>query len=443
MKELQNFKLTDRLGTGIKPALAYLEKTLQVLQFVDFGDIPIASFLDQNLAMDEYGNCTITVNTLEQEAEIKGTGPQSVYLRNHNGVLEYSNNHTNWFAVGSGGGPGGGGDMNKSTYDPNEDGRVSAADELTDGLHTVTAAEAEQHLEDTAIHFAQNAIDHVNLQNIGTRTHAELEADITALQSGGGGEAFTGVVPNLEITPILSDDPTPTPANSGLMLFARLFPDGQRALPKKGRGGRPIPQNPVFFVAINGQEKQVCTLDYDAVALKDFLNARYLPTIAMKTDDYVVRRDEMVGGELVYNHPTTTVLKAEKLRVMDTGEEISSLEVADHLKGRVLARLPMDGADNIAADLNTSGLFVRDNNGVTELWSRLQVSGAHVDKLLASQAVVGIPVTTLANEPAMAGNDAIVYCWAITAGDPPVTTYELRILFPDGTRRKITTEAIV
>lgn len=278
MKELQNFKLTDRLGLGVKPALAYLEKTLQSLQFVDFGEMPIASLLDQNLEMDDYGNCTITVKTLEQEVEIKGAGPQSVYLRNHNGVLEYSNDHAAWSAVGSGGSGGGGGDMSKSTYDPNDDGRVAAAETLADGVHTVTAALAKQHLDDSAIHFEQTAIDHQSIQNRGNNTHAQLDAHLADTSMHGG-----GTLPAVWEIPISAD---PTPVTGKAVLYGKEVDRGAdiaRSVPK--RGARPLPQLKYTIPTImleDGSIRPLCLLQEDGKMAWE-----HLPLEAMLTTAYV------------------------------------------------------------------------------------------------------------------------------------------------------------
>ena len=328
MKALATFKMTDRLGTGVKPALTYLEKVLQALEFVDFSDIPIASFLDQNLIMDDYGNCTITVNNLEQEVEIKGTGPQSVYLRNYNGVLQYSNNHTTWFPVGSGGV--GGGDMYKATYDPTETGRVLAADALSDGTNNATAAQVAAHL--AAPHYAQ---------------------------------------PSTIPLPGQTTDPT-APTGNDLVLYAKQYQSGMMY------SGKPV------IMDRDGNIWQLITGGTDGKLLLDVL-----------PDDVMLK----AAYDAAASAPTGVVKVAQDIKDANnqtaTGEQIIR-----HLEG----------------DLSLYDI----GSGVTP--------------------VLGMAVKVQAAEPATAvANAAIIYCYA--SGDPLV--YELRVLFPDSTRRRIVTEAIL
>lgn len=168
MKELQNFKLTDRLGLGVKPALAYLEKALQALQFVDFKEIPIAAFLDQNLTADDYGNVTITVKTLEREVEIQGADSISIFMRNQAGALQISTDRVTWQAIGGSG----------------------ATETLTDGTHSVTALQVQDHIADSTLHYAQTAIDHAAISHRGSNDHAAIDAHLADptlhLTSAGG-----------------------------------------------------------------------------------------------------------------------------------------------------------------------------------------------------------------------------------------------------------------
>ena len=110
----------------------------------------IFSFLAQNLAMDGSGTATITVDTLEKEIEIVSEGFDSVYLRNNEGVLEYSNDHAAWTPV-SGGGEGTG-DMLKSVYDPSENGYVDSAGELKNGEESLSFADMSA-AKDTSDNF--------------------------------------------------------------------------------------------------------------------------------------------------------------------------------------------------------------------------------------------------------------------------------------------------
>jgi hypothetical protein len=117
----------------------YLETLLKGLDVPDVEGEQITGFLAQNLFMDGIGGATIKVDTLEAEIEIIKAGEDSVYLRNNDGVLEYSNDHNTWVPIGSGGG---GGDMTKAVYDVSENGYVDKAANLTDGQGTLTYANA-------------------------------------------------------------------------------------------------------------------------------------------------------------------------------------------------------------------------------------------------------------------------------------------------------------
>jgi hypothetical protein len=87
--------------------------------------------------MNGSGTATIKVDIVEAEIEFASEGFDSVYLRNNEGVLEYSNDHTTWTPVGSGGN-GGAGDMTKAVYDVSNNGYVDAAGSLKNGNETLT-----------------------------------------------------------------------------------------------------------------------------------------------------------------------------------------------------------------------------------------------------------------------------------------------------------------
>jgi hypothetical protein len=220
------------------------------------------------------------------------------------------------------------------------------------------------------------------------------------------------------------------------MLYARTF--FNRAMPQ--RGARPMPPMvPSLFVARNGEEKQVAMLDYDQIHIRDYLNKKYLPTEAMQTTDYAAS---------VEGTPTTTVKTAAALKNVSTAEEMSALEVADHVKGRVLSRLPLEGTDNTTADLATSALYVKPRNvdmgpfgwyHARELWWH-EALGAGQDIRLKDTTNTTL-IAVLSSEPEAGAkvNPTAAMVYAEAVGD----SYELRVLFPDGTRRKISTAEII
>ena len=107
----------------------YLESLLKGLDVPDVEGEQIATFIAQNISMDGQGTATIKVDTVEEKVEFVKDGEDSVYLRNNDGVLEFSNDNSTWTPVGGGGT--GGGDMLKSVYDVSDNGWVDKAGKLT------------------------------------------------------------------------------------------------------------------------------------------------------------------------------------------------------------------------------------------------------------------------------------------------------------------------
>ena len=135
MKILSEIDVTTRFKNyGNWAAFALLQKILQALDFPDVDGVQIVDFVEQNISTDGNGHATIAISLLESEIEIQKTGQDSVYLRNNDGVLEYSNDHETWTPIGSGGGSG---DMTKAIYDVDDDGIVAWADGLKSGEDTL------------------------------------------------------------------------------------------------------------------------------------------------------------------------------------------------------------------------------------------------------------------------------------------------------------------
>jgi hypothetical protein len=145
----------------------YLETLLKGLDVPDVEGEQITGFLAQNLSMDGLGGATIKVDTLEAEVEIIKADQDSVYLRNNDGVLEYSNDHTTWTPVGGGGG--GSGDMLKSVYDTVDNGYVDAAGKLKNGLEEIDYADVQ-----TAVDTSQAFSFVASVCWIGTGTLAPI-----------------------------------------------------------------------------------------------------------------------------------------------------------------------------------------------------------------------------------------------------------------------------
>jgi hypothetical protein len=188
-RPLEDVKLTTRLNQyGIYSVIRYLEQLLQGLSVPDYQGAQIESLVQQNVSVDTAGNVTIKINTLEHEVEIlpSSSASPSIWLRNHAGTLQWSNDHETWQEWGTGS-SGGSGDMTKAVYDTTNNGLCDAAERLSDGANSATAAQVHAHLNNAASHYQQSEIDHTVIQNRGGKTHAEIDAHLadTALHAGG------------------------------------------------------------------------------------------------------------------------------------------------------------------------------------------------------------------------------------------------------------------
>jgi hypothetical protein len=151
-----NLQLTNR-QYKLDAVIRQIENIFQEMQFPDVEGTPIYQLLSDNLEHVGDGVFRIVTNALAAEIEIAGDGA-SVYLRNQAGVLQVSTDHITWQAIGGSG----------------------ATETLTDGTHSVTALQVQDHIADSTLHYAQTAIDHANLQNVGEHTHAEIDAFMAA-----------------------------------------------------------------------------------------------------------------------------------------------------------------------------------------------------------------------------------------------------------------------
>ncbi len=119
---------------NIQVALDLLDTMLKTLDTPAVDGDMINTFANFNLTKISSGIYKIAVNTLETQTAIGTLDP--VYLRKHPTIrkIQASNDGTTWIDVGSGG------DMNKATYDPSDNGYVERAGMLVDGGGNLDAA---------------------------------------------------------------------------------------------------------------------------------------------------------------------------------------------------------------------------------------------------------------------------------------------------------------
>lgn len=135
MKVLSDLKFAEKHITyGVYSALKHLEDRLQQVEFAACEGVPVVSIVkNENITHDGKGNLIVQVKALQ---DVSGAVP--LYLRNFEGEFQFSNDGSAWQSVGTAVGTG---DMLKSVYDADNDGRVDAAETVSDGTNTVTAAQ--------------------------------------------------------------------------------------------------------------------------------------------------------------------------------------------------------------------------------------------------------------------------------------------------------------
>jgi len=125
---------------GTYSALKNIEDALKRLQITTIEGIPLLAIgKNENVFHDDLGNILIQVSLLQEQIQI-GT----MFVRDNAGTLEKSVDGATWEDIGTVSGTG---DMLVSVYDADSDGRVEAADVITDGTNTVNPAELRDHLD--------------------------------------------------------------------------------------------------------------------------------------------------------------------------------------------------------------------------------------------------------------------------------------------------------
>ena len=125
---------------GAYSALKNIEDALKRLQITTIEGIPLLAIgKNENVCHDDLGNILIQVSLLQEQIKI-GT----MFVRDNAGTLEKSVDGATWEDIGTVSGTG---DMLVSVYDADSDGRVEAADVITDGTNTVNPAELRDHLD--------------------------------------------------------------------------------------------------------------------------------------------------------------------------------------------------------------------------------------------------------------------------------------------------------
>jgi len=125
---------------GAYSALKNIEDALKRLQTASIEGIPLLAIgKNENIFHDDLGNILIQVSLLQEQIQI-GT----MFVRDNAGTLEKSVDGATWEDIGTVSGTG---DMLVSVYDADSDGRVEAADVITDGTNTVNPAELRDHLD--------------------------------------------------------------------------------------------------------------------------------------------------------------------------------------------------------------------------------------------------------------------------------------------------------
>jgi len=163
------------LGEGGAYAAAKIaEDKLKLLQICSIEGIPLLNISkNENIIHDNQGNIVIVGGKLEENYELYGETP--IYFRNYQGEFQSSLDQITWQAVGTAAGAV---YMLESVYDTDADGRVEAADELTDGTNTVNPSELRDHLDSHP-----GITDHTLLSNIGTKTHAQIDSHLAEIDS--------------------------------------------------------------------------------------------------------------------------------------------------------------------------------------------------------------------------------------------------------------------
>ena len=135
-------------------------------------------------------------------------------------------------------------------------------------------------------------------------------------------------------------------------------------------------QNASLNVVLNEVEKQVAALTYDGSS-RYYLPTENLPDGAMLQGSY----DVSPTGT-----PSLTVNKAAALRNMSTEEELSAQFVGDHLYGRTMTRLPVDGTDTLTIGNGTGSLYTKNVGGDMELWVKFRIDSVDYDARITTSA---------------------------------------------------------